>query len=198
LAKTPAALWPECTRQTFAYEEMAGQIMAQWLPSEVRRPIPCHAVLAFTSPCDHDGTTELLLGLAPCLADRSPGGVLAMDANASHPELTTRVSVEPHRHETAAPAYPTNIRQLSVLPAQVHRHLQDFTTATIDALRDTWPLTLIDLPSLAHHHVASFASRCDGVYLVVRLGSTPRYAVVDAARLLRKSGARLLGCLVLQ
>ncbi len=40
--------------------------------------------------------------------------------------------------------------------------------------------------------------RCDGVYLVVRLGHTARRAVADAVRVIAHSGGRLLGCVVVE
>jgi len=66
--------------------------------------------------------------------------------------------------------------------------------AWIEELREGWSLVLLDMASLAHAEVAPLLGHCDGTYLVVRLGYTPRRAVTEAARVIRTVGGRLLGC----
>ena len=68
----------------------------------------------------------------------------------------------------------------------------------IEHLREGWPLVLVDMPSLEHVESAAMMRRCDGVYLVVRLGHTARRAVAEAARVIERSGGRLLGCVVVE
>ena len=64
----------------------------------------------------------------------------------------------------------------------------------IDEWREAWSLVLLDGSSLGHAEAVALASCCDGVYLVVRLGYTPERAVAEAARVVRRAGGRLLGC----
>jgi hypothetical protein len=70
-----------------------------------------------------------------------------------------------------------------------------FDPSTSEDLREGWSLVLVDTPSLVHAEVAPMVQRCDGVYLVVRLGYTARRAVAEAAHVIRINGGRLLGCI---
>ena len=53
-----------------------------------RLPADRPSVLALTSPGDGDGKTRVLTVLAPELARRTPGGVLAVDADFRKADLT--------------------------------------------------------------------------------------------------------------
>jgi Mrp family chromosome partitioning ATPase len=196
--RQPRVLWPEYTQAKFAYEAMAGEVLRQWQPTTFQGGLADHAVLAFTSPCDGDGKTGLLLGLAPCLAEQARGEVLIVDVDLRHSDLTSRISIEKGDTGRTESIYPTNVPNLSVLPAASQHKDRKFAISRIEMLRDRWPLTLLDMPSLAHKSAAPLASRCDGVYLVTRLGYTPRRSIVEAAHLIRTAGGRLLGCLVIQ
>ena len=156
-------------------------------------------VVLLTSPCDGDGKTSVLVALAPQLARRIEGDILVADANLHKPDLTARLglpSVEAGGR--SALIYPTSLPRLSVLPASrpTGASSPGFDHPWIEELREQWSFVLLDGASLAHAEVAPLASCCDGVYLVVRLGHTPRRAVADAARVIRSSGGRLLGCVV--
>jgi Mrp family chromosome partitioning ATPase len=162
-------------------------------------------MVLFTSPDDGDGKTGLLLALAPELAKRAGGSVLVVDANFRNPELTAQLHA-PTDGTADQPIliYPTNLPRLSVLPAPAASNnaarspqqppSRGFDPTANEELRDGWSLVLVDTPSLAHPEVAPMVQRCDGVYLVVRLGYTARRAVADAARLIRAHGGHLLGC----
>jgi polysaccharide biosynthesis transport protein len=215
------------TETVWACAETADKILRQ-LSGRAEVPFDSldrPAVVAITSPGDGDGKTSLLLNLAPHLARRMADGILAVDANFRKPDLTARLRL-PADKTTTRPLliYPTNLRRLNVLPASAgeslasgcgewaspscsgpttgkaarHTTMQTSLAPWIEELREGWPLVLLDMCSLAHAEAAPLAGCCDGVYLAVRLGHTARRAVAQAARVLRASGARLLGCLVVE
>jgi Mrp family chromosome partitioning ATPase len=184
------ATWPEdpSAESAAACANMAEGILRQ---------LSCGAgcVAAFTSPADGDGKTSLVVALAPQLAERAQGSVLAVDLNWHKPSLAARVYI-PGQPAAGLPLiYPTNLPRLSFLAA-AGRPPRCLDRAWIEELRQGWSLVLLDLASLAHAEVAPLAGCCDGVYLVVRLGCTPRSAVAAAARVIRGAGGRLLGCAV--
>jgi Mrp family chromosome partitioning ATPase len=190
--EAPRVVWPECdvTETVSACAATAGTILRQL---SLDRP----RMVVFTSPGDGDGKTELLMALAPELAKRTTGGVLVVDANYRKPDLTARLNVPVNStHARSLLIYPTNLPRLSVLPAPTATkwRSEGFDPSASEELREGWPLVLVDAPSLAHPEVAPMAKRCDGVYLVVRLGHTARRAVAEAAEVIRTSGGRLLGC----
>ena len=192
--KAPLVIWPECgvTETVRACAEAAHNILRQLSLDRTQ-------VIAFSSPGDGDGKTSLVTVLSPELAKHAAGSILAIDANLRKPDLTAML-----RGTANSPAgrramiYPTNLPRLSVLPAPAVQGSppRRLDPALDDELRQGWSLVLLDTPSLAHAEAASMAAGCDGVYLVVRLGHTARRAVADAARLIRASGSRLLGCVV--
>jgi Mrp family chromosome partitioning ATPase len=196
----PTVIWPECdvTETVSACAEAARNILRHL---SLDRP----RMVLFTSPSDGDGKTGLLLTLAPELAKRTTGSVLVVDANCRNPDLTAQLHVPGGETRVQATLiYPTNLPRLSFLPAapaskNASRSAQGlpshgFDPSTNEELRAGWSLVLVDTPSLAHPEVAPMMQRCDGVYLVVRLGHTARRAVVEAARVIRLNGGRLLGC----
>ena len=73
-ARSPQAIWPENRdAETAAACAKMAEAMLRQLPCDRPR------VAAFTSPGDGDGKTSLLMALAPQLARRIAGGVLAVD-----------------------------------------------------------------------------------------------------------------------
>jgi hypothetical protein len=81
-------------------------------------PADRSAVIAFTSPNDGDGTSRLLISLAPELARRRPGGLLVADGDFHRAGLTKRLSISrPQLGGMSSPVvYATNVAGLSVLP----------------------------------------------------------------------------------
>jgi Mrp family chromosome partitioning ATPase len=153
--------------------------------------------VAFTSPGDGDGKTSLLIALAPQLATRVTGSILVVDANFRRPSLTAQLKVptgEPDARSVLI--YPTSLPRLSVLPASENGQSRSLNPAWIKELREGWPLVLLDMASLVHPEAAPLLQCCDGVYLVVRLGYTPRRAVAEAAQIIHGAGGRLLGCVM--
>lgn len=206
----PEVVWPVCPD---AETNKAGAEIAE----AILRRLSLHrpTVVALTSPGDGDGKTSLLVALAPQLAKAVAGGVLLVDANPRRPSLTAQLNV-PAGERASEPRliYPTNLQRLSVLPAPhcwggsctaapgatVQRSPQQkgVDRLSIEDLREGWSLVLLDMASLAHAEVALLMHCCDGVYLAVRVGHTTRRAVRESARLIRASGSRLLGCVVVK
>lgn len=191
-SRAPQVLWPESpSAETAAACAMMAEGILRQLPSGLGH------VAALTSPGDGDGKTSLVMALAPQLAQHAKGSVLAVDLNVHKPSLAARVRMPVGQTGDGAPLiYPTNLPRLSFLAAATVRPAQCLDRSWIEELRQGWSLVLLDLPSLAHAEVAPLAGACDGVYLVVRLGYTPRSAVAEAARVIRGAGGRLLGCAV--
>jgi len=191
--KSPRAIWPD------ALDDDAETACAKAVNGMLHHiSLERHTVVGLTSPRDGDGKTSAAVALAPQLAGCIAGNLLAVDANRRNRGLTSRLILPADESAGAASSliYPTNFRRLSVLPAigQTPPQRPDYW---IEELRESWLLTLLDLPSLAHPEAVSLARLCDGVFLIARLGYTPRRAVSQAARMIR-AGGRLLGCLVIE
>jgi Mrp family chromosome partitioning ATPase len=187
---SPQAIWPkcDCTETVAAGVDMARAVSRQLSSNR-------SSILAITSPSDDDGKTTLVEVLAPELAKLSVGGVLAVDANFRGAGLTARLTIPAAGDVTGSSLiYPTDLAGLNVLPMSRRRACRAADAAWIEELRESWPLVLLDMPSLEHAEAASMLPPCDGVYLVVRLGHTPRRAVAEAARVIALCGGRLLGC----
>jgi Mrp family chromosome partitioning ATPase len=190
--RSPQAIWPNSpgVETTAACAKMAEAMLCQLSRGRPR-------VAAFTSPGDGDGKTSLLMALGPQLAQRTTGGVLAVDANFHKPSLAARVRIPAGQSaDRSRLIYPTNLPRLSFLAASTEQPSRCLDPAWIEELREGWSLVLLDMASLAHAEVAPLLGQCDGVYLVVRLGYTPQRAVTEAARVIRAAGGRLLGCAV--
>jgi Mrp family chromosome partitioning ATPase len=207
-------------------EPSANEVNSELATTMLAKPVLKHpATLLFTSPCDGDGKTDLLLSLAPLLAWESNRRVLVVDADSRKGDLSTRLSAgNPGLSDLlsgnagiAEATCPTTIPQLSVLPSGTSGYgvqeadanelstsaivnLADNPTAwetTLDNLKCRYPIVLLDSPSLAHPGVTALGALCDGIYLVVHLGQTPRRTVHEAAELIGKAGGRLLGCIAI-
>ncbi len=94
--------------------------------------------------------------------------------------------------------WPTSVPGLNVLPDPPRPQSRGvgphWEPAWIAQLRDRWPLVLLECASLEHAETTSLVRHCEGVYVVVRFGHTARRAVVEAGRVVRAAGGRLLGC----
>ena len=186
------------------YGLLAATVLGQ-LPSADR------AALMFTS-ADDEGKTDVLARLAAALAQRLQGNVLAIDGNSRAPELAARLGVQsavglPEVLAGTASWHdvvrPTAIRGLSVLPVGDNGG-NGGNTAGVDPaalgkllaeLRNHYRLVLVDAASLLYPEAAPLAAWCDGTYLVVRLGSTSRRAVGEAAAAIEQCQGRLRGCI---
>ncbi len=182
--------------------QMAANILAQL-------PAGRSAVLLFTSPAGERTTTRTVAPLAAILGETVRGGVLAVDARSADAELAASFGVSARRGfrevlEGAARwqdvVRATPISNLHVLPGSegtgaAQSPLSGVLAAMLDQARRQYRLVLIDADSLDRPEAGALARLCDGVYLVVRLGRTPRRAVLEAMDAARRSGGRVLGCI---
>jgi Mrp family chromosome partitioning ATPase len=199
----PRVAWPDAARPETAraYAEVAQAI--RW-----RLSADHPAAVAITSPGAGDGKTSLVIGLAPELARRTAGGVLVVDADfhgsgfsgrcrMSFPSRPGRLD-ELGNSSYNALIWPTSVPGLNVLPNPPRPQSRGvgphWEPAWIAQLRDRWPLVLLECASLEHAETTSLVRHCEGVYVVVRFGHTARRAVVEAGRVVRAAGGRLLGC----
>ena len=67
--------------------------MARWPRAIVAQLSPADATLMFTSASPGEEKTATVARLAAALAQREPGGVLAIDGNLRVPELAARLGV---------------------------------------------------------------------------------------------------------
>lgn len=190
---SPQVIWPSDVDadRSLQAAEMANGLLRRW-------PLDRTTILAITSPGPGDGKTRLLTALAPQLARRVAGSVVVVDANFRHPGLTSLAIVSSDVAGSSGVIYPTNRRNLSFLPAPGSR--RDFGASLdrfwFEELREAGSLVLVELPSLAYAETVGLSRHCDGVYLAVRLGHTSRRALSRSAKILRRAGSRLSGCLV--
>lgn len=184
------------------YCQMAANILAQ-LPAG--RP----AVLLFAGVADGGAATRTLAPLAAVLGETLPRPVLAVDARPDGPELAGCFGVESRRSlievlggdarwQEAVRATP--VSNLHVLPGSQwdqakQRPPSGALAELFEQLRRQYRLVLVDGGALDGAAADGLAVLCDGVYLVVHLGRTPRRAVLAAVDDVRRAGARVLGCI---
>ena len=196
-------LQSESCRQ--AFDKLAEKVLAELPPSSP-------ASLMITSPLDGDGKTQTLVSLAGALAERAGEDVLLLDADMRKADLAARLGVEASVGLadvlSGVAGWPDVVRRtmlprLNVLPgttlfppsgrAPVMVNLESL----LAELAEHYRLVLVDTSSLVHRQVAPMAHYCSGVYMVVRLGYTPRRAAREAAMAIEACGGRLLGTVVL-
>lgn len=190
--ESPGAIWPKCE----STEDMAAGVrLADAIVEHLSAEQP--AVVGITSPSNGDGKTCVTTVLAPELAKRVDGGVIAVDADYRKADLTGLLSLAASRTPDNSPlVYPTDVPGLSVLPRPPGLEWQYLDADWIEQFREGWPLAILDLGSLENAETASVLRYCDGVCLVVRLGQTPRRMVREAGRVVRANGGRLWGSIV--
>ena len=196
---TPIAADPD------PYSATAEQILRQ-LPGDRSQ------VLLFTSPADGQGKTMTLARLAPLLARGLEGGVLVVDADFRNPDMARWLAVAPTwclpdvltgAAEWAAAVQTTAHAGVSLLPGGTDtqsrgpgRSVQCLSHLLRD-LASHYGLVVVDAPSLAHRGTVQLAAACDATYLVVRLGAGSPRMLREAAQVVERNGARLLGCVVI-
>ncbi len=199
--------WPPLQSEAHrrAFDGLAEKVLAQLPPG---RP----ASLMFTSPLDGDGKTQTLVSLAGALIQRADEEILLLDADMRKADLAARMGVETSVGLadvlTGAAGWPEVVRgtmlpRLNVLPGTKRFAVDGRTPEIVNLepllaeLAEHYRLVLLDTSSLAHRQVAPMGRYCSGVYLVVRLGHTPRRAAREAAMAIEACGGRLLGSVVL-
>lgn len=174
---------------------------------------PAPASILFTSPDSNSLAIDLLVPLAMSLAQRVDSDLLLIDANLRRPALAARLGVEASRGLSdvlsGSVAWQDAVRRtvmpgVDLLPAVPFStpagsspdrlHLERLLSET----GERYPLVLVHASSLEYPEAAPLALQSGGVYLVVRLHATMRRAAVEAASLLRRSGANLIGCVVVE
>ncbi len=174
---------------------------------------PAPTTILFTSPDSNSLGINLLVPLAMSLAQRIDSNLLLIDANLRRPALAARLGVEASRglsdvlsgsvvwqdavRRTVMPGVdllPAVPFSTPAGPSPDRLHLERLLSETAER----YPLALIHASSLEYPEAAPLALQSGGVYLVVRLHATMRRAAVEAASLLRRSGANLIGCVVVE
>lgn len=191
----------ECKEQ---YQDLAENVLAQLTPVSP-------AVLLFTSAGDGEGKTSTVASLAAALAGKVTEKVLAVDANFRSPALAGHfgiradaglVEVLNGRASWREVVQETSVDRLSVLPGG-RFHTNDGSlpaevelASVLDSLRSGYRLVLVDAASLVYPEVAPMSRLCEGTYLVVELGRTPREVARQAVELIGQCGGRVLGCVL--
>jgi hypothetical protein len=147
--------------------------------------------------------------LFPLLAERTPGRTIVVECNdacrafargdgdaalappgadetfwaravfrSSHPRLDLLLGVDASKEDVPAPWIEPD--------------------ALLDELRRAYQLVVLVAAPPSDLDIVSLAGACDGVYLVVRLGQTPRRRAGQVIRALQRSGAQVLGSLLLE
>jgi len=188
-------------QHTRHYRDLADNILS-------RLPADDGAVLLFTSPDDDRQDPGTLVALAAVLSDRLPGEVLVVDCDFRRGRLADHFGVHPDqgladvlRGEASWQdvVFRTGTDGLSVLPganssAPDGRPPERLDPVPLlDELRRHYRLVLLDGASPAHAQTAAVARWCDGTYLVIRLGRTPRRGARQAIRDIQQGGGRVLG-----
>jgi Mrp family chromosome partitioning ATPase len=79
-------------------------------------------------------------------------------------------------------------------PAQATKDLS--WKSLVQQLKQRYRLAILDATGLACAQAAAIARHCDGTYLLVIAGETPRRAAARAVGILSRADARLLGCVL--
>ena len=186
------------------YQVVADNILAHAPPGQP-------AVFLFTSVGPREGKTVAVASLAVALAKSTVGDVVAVDANFRNPTLAGHfgvwtgqglVDVIAGSVQWRDVVRPTSVKRLSVLPGGRFAANEPLAAGDVvlspvlDALGLRYRIVLVDAASLAYPEVAPVGRLCKGTYLVAELGHTPRKAARRAVRLLKRRGARVLGCVL--
>lgn len=164
--------------------------------------------LVFTSPSHKEGKTTIVTHLAASLAENG-SNVLLVDTDLKKPMLhklfkikntTGLTNVLTGQKTIAETLNQTNINKLKILTAGPIPYSTEkiFKSTTLDHLLEqlsqTFDYILIDsAPALHGNDTRIFASKCDGVIMVVKNGKTENGLALEAKRALEIAKANLLG-----
>ena len=145
-------------------------------PTRLFDPAGKPAALVFTAPDDAERKMDALFRLAENLADHVDGGTVVLDA-------------ESKRLHKVTPQGSSRARGQEYLFKPGGRRFDD--------LKLRYSLVLIDAPPLTQSSAVEMAAQADGVYLMIRLGDTTPRALGEAVDVLRRTGAKLRGSIVI-
>jgi succinoglycan biosynthesis transport protein ExoP len=167
--------------------------------------------IAITSAVPSEGKTTTAINLALTLA-QGEDRVLLIECDLRRPTFSTRLRVS----GAGLTQYLAGIKPLSecvrTLPEQSYLDVipagltppnpaqllgsRQFRNLLAE-MRTKYKFIILDSPPIASvSDVQIIAAEVDGVLLVVRSGSTSRHIVQRSCRMLRQTGARLLGCVL--
>jgi Mrp family chromosome partitioning ATPase len=166
--------------------------------------------LMFVSAVPGEGVSTITLGFAVAALEGTSQGILVVDADFGRPDLAGRLGVTPKagiaevlaKEVALADAIqPTMVQRLSFLglgrrPMDLARS-RGLLEELLNELRATFDYVVIDGGAIqARSESLLFASRVDGVALVVRAERTGSELARGAAIHLRGAGANLLGTIL--
>jgi capsular exopolysaccharide synthesis family protein len=174
---------------------------------ELQAPGEDLKVLMVTSPDQGDGKTSLSVNLATSFAQ---GGkkVILIDADLRRPTVHKYFSFEDRsgvsdvlegKTDLQSAIHVWNNSKLSVLTAGESREITDdfFSPEKVeeflDAVRPLADIIIVDNPPIAISDALVFASKVDGIVLVVRPGSTNRDLALLMKRRIDDAQGRILG-----
>jgi hypothetical protein len=173
-----------------------------------RLPVGGGGVLLLAGLDEHD-VGGALRPLFPLLAERVPGRTIVVDCNGgcrmfarccdAHASGASLGSDEAlwagavfrsrHPRLDLLLGADTSVRDAVSPPME--------PTALLGELRHAYQLVVLVGAAASDPDIVALAGECDGVYLVVRLGSTSRRCAGHAVRALHQAGARVLGWVLL-
>jgi Mrp family chromosome partitioning ATPase len=194
-------------------DSAAGDLAYWHLAENILAQVP-HAgpvVLMFSSPAAAARKTAVVAQLARMLARRFPGEVVAVDADAQGAGLAAQFGLESSRGLADILSGRASWRDAlqtvdhagpGVIPRGAGRYGGRLEVESrplrslVDSLRRHARLVVVNAPPLTSEAAPPLLPLGDALYLVVRIGHTPRRAAAEAVARLQQSGAPLYGCIL--
>lgn len=185
------------------YCQMAAHILSQLPPGP-------SAVFLFLSLPGDPTTTGALAPLAAVLGEALPAPVLGLDARSDRAELAecfglacrwTLAEVLAGQTPIYEAVRKTPIGELFLLAGGASERMEwaniseESWAGLMGQLRKHYRLILIDGGQHPHPGQKVLLDQCDGVYLVVHLGRTPKRLLHTVVADLQQAGACVLGCI---
>jgi len=185
------------------YCQMAAHILSQFPPGP-------SAIFLFFGLANEPAPTSALAPLAAVLGEVFPAPVLGLDARWDRAELAecfglacrwTLADVLAGQTPIYEAVRKTSLGDLFLLagapPEQLQwSHVSDESwRRLLGQLRKRYRLILIDGGRHPHPAQKPLLTHCDGVYLVVHLGRTPKGVLHRTVADIQQAGARVLGCI---
>jgi|GEM_PF-3679064 len=195
----------ELSRTNYRYfRDLADNILSEREPN--------HTLVIMFAAIDSDqGSQSIVVPLSEVLAERADGDVAVVDFNLDRPGLVCRLAVQPEfgltdvlsgkvncaealcETDTAGLFVLSDVNALNVAQLRCGDLKME---PVLDELRRDYSVVILSAASPSTPEVAHVAPLCDGVYLIIRLGITPRRAALRAIRDIQRSGGRVLGCVL--